>query len=126
MINFFAALCIAVSGMYPDSGNRTCITENVGQARIVYAHNYTATGALIQNLDVGDSAEVFEDNVSLGVIEVTQRYKTTGRMLGDIIPNDILIDPNYVVWVTTDPEREDVDPIARIILIGVLNDTDHS
>ena len=122
MISFFAALCIAVAGMYPDSGNGTCITENYGQARIIYAHNYTAGGARIQNLYIGDSAEVFEDNVSLGVIEVTQRYTATGRIMGEFIANDVLLDPQSVVWVTTDPEREAHDPTARIILVGVLDD----
>ena len=126
MINFFAALCIAAAGMYPDSGNGICITENFGQARIVYAHNYTAAGALIQNLNVGDSAEVFEDNVSLGIIEVTQRYTATGRMMGEFIANDILLDPQSVIWVTTDPEREALEPTARIILVGVLEDSTQS
>lgn len=126
MISFFAALCIAVSGMYPDSGNGICITENYGQARIIYAHNYTASGALIQNLMIGDSAHVFEDNVSLGIIEVTQRYTATGRIMGDFIANDVLLDPQAVVWVTTDPTREAFDPTARIILVGVLNETTQS
>jgi hypothetical protein len=112
--------------MYPDSGHGTCITENYGQARIIYAHNYTATGTLIQNLQVGDSAHVFEENVSLGVIEVTHRYTATGRMMGDFIANDVLMDPQAVVWVTTDPAREAIDPTARIILIGVKKDTAQS
>ncbi|MEP7291139.1 MAG: hypothetical protein ABI835_05120 [Chloroflexota bacterium] len=126
MINFFAALCIAVSGMYPDSGNGMCITDNMGEARIVYAHNYTTGGGLIQNLHVGDSAEVFEGDISLGVVEVTQRYTTTGRMPGQLIDNDVLSDPQFIVWVTTDPEREAFDPIARIILIGVIQDPEQS
>ncbi len=126
MINFFAALCIAVAGMYPDSGTGTCITQDFGQARIIYAHNYTATGALIQSLDVGDSAIVYEDNVSLGVVEVTERYTTTGRMMDEIIANGVLVNPQSFVWVTTDPEREAVDPIARIVLIGVLDDATQS
>ncbi len=121
-VNFFAALCIAVSGMYPDSHNGMCITENVGGARIVYAHNFTAGGALIQKLHVGDSTEVFVDGVSLGVEKVTQRYTTKGRFLGELIPNDVLGDPQAIVWVTPDPDREALDPTARIILVGVIQD----
>ena len=120
IVNFFAALCILSAGMYADSGNNICLTRDIGGARIVYAHNYTPGGKLIQELEMGDYADVFEDNVSLGVYEVVERYTATGRQLDVMIADDVLSNPQDIVWVTTDPEREALDPTARIILVGVL------
>lgn len=123
IINFFAALCILSAGIYADSGNNICLTEDIGGARVVYAHNYTAGGGLIQGLEIGDHAEVFEGSVSLGTFEVVERYTTTGRQLDTLIASDVLSNPQDIVWVTTDPQREMLDPTARIILIGVLQET---
>ena len=123
LVNFFAALCILTAGMYADSGNNICLTEDIGGARVVYAHNYTAGGGLIQGLEIGDHAEVFEGSVSLGTFEVVDRYTTTGRQLDALIASDVLSNPQDIVWVTTDPTRELVDPTARIILIGVRQDS---
>ncbi len=121
IVNFFAALCILSAGMYADSGNNICLTQDVGGARIVYAHNFTPGGELIQALKMGDYADVFEDNISLGVYEVVERYTTTGRLLDVMIDSDVLSNPQDIVWVTTDPKRETLDPTARIILVGVLH-----
>ena len=120
IVNFFAALCILTAGMYADSGNHICLTEDIGGARVVYAHNYTPGGGLIQALEVGDHADVFEGTVSLGVFEVVERYTATGRQLDALIASDVLSNPQAIVWVTTDPEREALDPTARIILVGVI------
>ncbi len=69
---------------------------------------------------MGDYADVFEDNVSLGVYEVVERYTATGRQPEVMIADDVLSNPQDIVWVTTDPKRETLDPTARIILVGVL------
>jgi hypothetical protein len=123
IVNFFAALCILSAGMYADSGNDICLTDDVGGARVVYAHNYTPGGGLIQALEVGDYADVFEGTVNLGVFEVVERYTTTGRQLNVLIASEVLSNPQAIVWVTTDPEREALDPTARIILVGVIQET---